>query len=495
MTLRHRCKSGFILLLAASWTCAETPTQQAGGLGPGAPTSPTAPMPDPTAPEEFPIGLRVAPDASAIDPGETIEMQAVLIAEDLTESLTDDVIWSSTDPDVASVSADGLVLGIGGGIAYVIGRSGELTDSARIVVRLYLSQISVGEMHTCGLDSNGAAYCWGGNAHGELGTGDYVARAMPARSARTHDMSMIAAAGGFTCGVTTSGVGYCWGDNKMMELGETQAGKSSSVPVPISGGLTFRLTSGSQMAHACGLESNGKAWCWGYNRFGMVGHGILRDEPVPVAVAGELSFVDLHSSYFRTCGVDTSGDIYCWGRGGPTQIGDPSAATETCGGLDCALSPMRATRPEAFSHVSVSSMHSCALTENADDYCWGSNESGQLGLGGYSDRDAPTKVSLPGSVTMVATGRVHSCALLTDGRAYCWGDNTQGQLGTADWSSSDMPQQVAGGLTFASLAAGYHQTCAIDLGGEAYCWGRNKERQLGVGEGVSYGEPTLIQFE
>jgi len=38
-------------------------------------------------------------------------------------------------------------------------------------------------------------------------------------------------------------------------------------------------------------------------------------------------------------------------------------------------------------------------------------------------------------------------------------------------------------------------TCAIDLGGEAYCWGRNEERQLGVGEGVSYGEPALIQFE
>lgn len=485
-----------LLVACASAACGEAASDVLAPSGPGGPPPPAAPDPNPPGPvpDNSPIGLRVSPGGT-IDPGEVLQLQATLIAADSSESVLSSASWSSSDPAVVSVASDGTVTGVGSGVTHVVGRSGDLADSARVVVRLYLSMISVGDMHTCGVTAVGSALCWGGNSHGELGTGDYDHRPQPSRSAHGYRFRSIAAAGGFTCAVATDDRGYCWGDDSMMELGESLAGKTSSVPMAIAGGLSLQSVSGSQMAHACGLSTDGSAWCWGYNRFGMVGHGILRDEPEPVAVVGGLSFTDLHSSYFRTCAVEASGSVYCWGHGGPTQIGDPAAAMDTCDGLDCALAPMQAASPEAFSQVSVSATHSCAVTRDADVYCWGSNDAGQLGIGGYQDGAVPTRVGLAAAAMTVVTGRVHSCALLVDGTAHCWGDNTQGQLGSGAWSSTDLPQPVTGGLQFQYLSAGFHQTCALTDSGKAYCWGRNAERQLGVGDDPAYAAPTSVRLD
>ena len=417
------------------------------------------------------------------------------MAADSTETIVDGLVWSSTNPQVLTVSSDGFVVGVGAGIANVVGQSGDLTASARVAVRLYLSQISVGDMHTCGLTESGAAFCWGGNNHGELGTGDYTSHSVPAPAVGGYDLESIVAAGGFTCAVAAGGLGYCWGDNSMMELGTLDVGKTSPVPVAIAGGRTFTSVSGSQMGHACALEAGGAAWCWGYNRFGMVGHGILRDEPEPVAVAGGHTFAALHSSFFRTCGVDVVGSVYCWGRGGPSQVGDADAILDVCGGLDCALSPMLVDSPLRFTAVAVSRMHTCALGEDARPYCWGWNESGQLGVGGFDEVVSPNAVAIPAAVASVSTGRAHACALTIDGLAFCWGDNTHGQLGTGTWAASDVPVPVTGDLSFTTLSAGFDQTCGLTSAGTVHCWGRNAAGQLGTGGALSGNSPTLVQFE
>lgn len=386
-------------------------------------------------------------------------------------------------------------MGVDAGVADVVARSGDLTASASVSVRLYLSQISVGDMHTCGLTVNGAAFCWGGNSHGELGTGDYVSHSEPTRAAAGYVLESIVAASGFTCAIAAGGLGYCWGDDSMMELGESQAGKSSPIPVAIAGGRTLTSISGSQMVHACALEAGGAAWCWGYNRFGMVGHGILRDEPEPVAVAGGLSFAALHSSFFRSCGVDVVGSIHCWGRGGPAQIGDPNVVLDVCGGLDCALSPRSVDSPLRFTAVAVSQMHTCALGEDARPYCWGANEAGQLGVGGFDETVAPSPVIIPAAIASVTIGRVHGCALAVDSRAYCWGDNTDGQLGNGTWAPTDVPVPVAGDHVFTQLSAGYDQTCGLTSSGAAYCWGNNATGQLGNGTTQSANIPTRVLAE
>jgi alpha-tubulin suppressor-like RCC1 family protein len=34
-------------------------------------------------------------------------------------------------------------------------------------------------VHTCGVTTNGAVYCWGGNQYGELGDGSTTTRLVP----------------------------------------------------------------------------------------------------------------------------------------------------------------------------------------------------------------------------------------------------------------------------------------------------------------------------
>lgn len=60
---------------------------------------------------------------------------------------------------------------------------------------------------------------------------------------------------------------FCTGDGSYAQLGDgegdfSESSHNSNVPVEVLGGRTFSsvCTSG---VHSCGLESTGKAWCWG----------------------------------------------------------------------------------------------------------------------------------------------------------------------------------------------------------------------------------------
>ena len=46
---------------------------------------------------------------------------------------------------------------------------------------LVFSSLTAGYVHTCGLTTGGAAYCWGYNAYGQLGDGTTTNRSVPTR--------------------------------------------------------------------------------------------------------------------------------------------------------------------------------------------------------------------------------------------------------------------------------------------------------------------------
>ena len=127
----------------------------------------------------------------------------------------------------------------------------------------------------------GAAYCWGNGASGRLGNGD-TADVNFAAPIFGNSFSSIVAGGTHTCGLTFSGAAYCWGNATSGKLGNGQATTNASSPVVVSGGLTFSSISVG-FSHACGLTSNGKAYCWGYNDYGQIGN-YFSNPSVPRAV-------------------------------------------------------------------------------------------------------------------------------------------------------------------------------------------------------------------
>src|SRR5207245_2678380 len=77
-----------------------------------------------------------------------------------------------------------------------------------------------------------------------------------------------------TCAVTTNGAAYCWGINSEGQLGtatNAECGiRCSTIPLPVDGGLTFQSVSAG-IYHTCGVTTNGAAYCWGSTSYGQLG--------------------------------------------------------------------------------------------------------------------------------------------------------------------------------------------------------------------------------
>src|SRR5438552_4347808 len=120
--------------------------------------------------------------------------------------------------------------------------------------------------------------------------------------------------------------------------------------------------------------------------------------------------------------------------------------------------------------ISAGGDHTCALKDGGA-FCWGANDSGQVGDGSTTRRLVPTAVSgMARGVTAISAGRSHTCAV-KDGGAWCWGSNYYGVLGDGSNASRNVPVPVSGmssGVT--AISAGFYQTCAVKDGG-AWCWG------------------------
>lgn len=208
-----------------------------------------------------------------------------------------------------------------------------------------------------------------------------------------------------------------------------------------------RIVSGA--AHTCVLTGENRVRCWGDNQYGQLG-------------------------YANTIDVGDSADRL------PRVIGDVPLPL-----LDPVL------------QLVAGENHTCALLQSGLLYCWGRNNSGQLGYSrtdNLGDGEAITAfgfVTVGDLVTRVAAGGNHTCAILVGGAVRCWGSNSNGQLGRGDTASIGDNETVysAGNLTFGAgvtvrdLALGGSHTCAVFTNGAARCWGNGAQGQLGHGNG------------
>lgn len=323
-----------------------------------------------------------------------------------------------------------------------------------------LTSISTGNYHTCGVDSNGDGYCWGEGTYGKLGNGNTTNRSTPVlvnQGARPAGVTFsdISAGENHTCGVGSNGRGYCWGYNPYGQLGNSNTGTNSSVPVLVSAGamgssVTFSSISVGEN-HSCGVGSDGKGYCWGRNGSGQLGNGNTNDSNIPVLVSsGTITFSSISAGRYHTCGIASNGNGYCWGNGGNGRLGNGGTANSSV--------PVLVNQGERQSGVTFTSMtlgpraqHSCAVGSDGNGFCWGYNGQGQLGNNSTTDSSAPVLVSQgarPGGTTFssIAGGGNHTCGLSSNGRGYCWGSNWYGRLGDGTTNDSAVPVLVSLGI-------------------------------------------------
>jgi alpha-tubulin suppressor-like RCC1 family protein len=203
------------------------------------------------------------------------------------------------------------------------------------------------------------------------------------------------------------------------------------------------------------------------------------------------SWVQVASGNLHSCAIDDIGEAYCWGSNTFGQLGD--------GSFTNANSPVGVATAQTFVAIDAAEAHTCALTAAGAVWCWGDNTFGQLGNGTNTTSATPVLVS-GGNVFDVITAAnhgFHTCGVTTSDAILCWGDNDSGQLGNGTTTASNTPVAItAGGLLFSDVSGGLNHTCAIATnppsGSNAYCWGSNGSRQLGDGTGTSSSVPVHV---
>ncbi|MGH7572209.1 MAG: RCC1 domain-containing protein [Gemmatimonadota bacterium] len=358
---------------------------------------------------------------------------------------------------------------------------------------LPLASISAGLRHTCAVVSDGQAYCWGFNDAGQLGNGNGgTGSAIPVPVNGELAFQSISAGGFHTCGLTVGGAAHCWGDNSSGQLGDDGLGSNSDIPVAVVGGHTFESISAGRL-HTCGVTTAGPAYCWGNNSSGSLGDGnggIDNDRDIPVRVLGVSAFESISAGDFHTCGVATLGNAYCWGFNDTGQLGKGDSGFTT--GSDV---PVLVAGEHSFEAIGGGNRHSCGVANGGAGFCWGENDLGQLGDGSAGmDSDTPVRVAGLLAFELVNAGSQHSCGLTLGGSAYCWGVNNNGQRGDGTaLPPIDAPVPVAGELVFDSIDVGRDHTCGVTTLGEAYCWGLNVDGELGDGNApMDSNVPVLV---
>lgn len=191
-------------------------------------------------------------------------------------------------------------------------------------------QISSGEFSTCGIDGAGQAWCWGRDNYGNLGSTTVfhgIAQDPVAVEQGGLQFTRISASSGHTCALEGDGTAWCWGRNSDGELGDTLSNASRLSPARVMTDLRFRsVTAG--FGRTCANSLAGETWCWGATPAYPGGpHPRLLAHSAFGAVS--LGGVD-GGVAIRTGRAYAWGFVFGYDLGAP-QSGDPAIASELPG--------------------------------------------------------------------------------------------------------------------------------------------------------------------
>lgn len=421
--------------------------------------------------------------------------------------------------------------------------------------------MSLGEHHSCGIrddDGNNSLWCWGQNTFNQLGAITATDPQVTPHKVDDNSWASVSSAKKHSCAIRTDNSLWCWGTNSFGQLGNN-TNIDSVVPIQVTTATDWQSV-GTGSLHTCAAKLNGSLWCWGNNAFGQLALEELSHQQLPQQIISDTIFKAVSTGEYHTCAMDEDDLAHCWGLNTLGQIGQDTLAntrlprtynTEDwsdiasgrdfscgikaeddslwCGGLNNngqlgdgtplhrpspVLVKTQGDAPTRWASVSIGANQTCAIQEDETLWCWGANESFQLG---HDDSLTPIEHGPnyfghwePNEITVGATsfswievsaGLHHSCALKRDPTGFtpwCWGNNTFGQLGNNTRIAQAEPTQVSTNADWINISSngghscGIRETSILPLRRELYCWGRNNAGQVGNGSNDDVLQPTRI---
>ena len=227
--------------------------------------------------------VAVQPPEATIDQGTTHQFAAIVTDTD-GNPMTADVVWSSSDENIATVDQTGLATAVAAGIATITATADGVAGTASLTVEAVVGNVTVQPLEAT-VDA--------GDTH------QFVAIVTDLRG-----NPMVAQ--------------VVWRSSDENVATVDQTGLATAIA---QGSATITATAGDisgtatltvlrrrhrhvrGRGHTCALDATGIAFCWGLGGFGQLGNGGASDSPTPVAVAGGLTFATLGTGTNRTCAI------------------------------------------------------------------------------------------------------------------------------------------------------------------------------------------------
>ena len=371
----------------------------------------------------------------------------------------------------------------------------------------------------CALTTTGKIYCAGNNPGGMFGDGSTAPKNIFTHVAGGgSDWSIFDGTLNSMCGLKTDRSLWCWGQDThgdgRLGLGASAVGSTVLPPTRV-GSETDWENLVKHEAHACAMKHDQKIYCWGSVYQSQTGTGYHNgDQPDPILAWDEFTDLkQLFAGLYHTCALRTNGRLYCVGTLWSGSMGDGTGTTtggwhmsEDAHGdewYDWSIPRLEPAQSQLWKYVDSDMRHMCGINAANRLYCWGWNETAQVGNGtsGNSINVVTEVGSADNGATFLAdwkhvsAGYSHSCAVRATGEGYCWGMNEEGQLGNGTISATPSNRPVRVQPTTISwdfIIANGNNSCGRSTTGQMYCWGANDGGQLGNGGTTRSAVPLAL---
>ena len=345
--------------------------------------------------------------------------------------------------------------------------------------------VSAGLFHTAAIRADGSLWAWGRKF---IWDDDYAQDVLavdhgytPVQIGTYTNWAYVSAGAFHTVAIRIDGSLWAWGNNEYGQLGDGTGGEGHYFDTPIQIGTDTNWGSVSAGGlHTVAIRTDGSLWAWGSNDFGQLGYGTDDEEnfiSTPIQVGTYTDWASVSAGGEYTIAIRADGSLWVWGSNDSGQLG-----VGTSGEGHYISTPTRIEAGTNWAFVFASTFaHNIAIGTDGSLWAWGLNYFGKLGDGTTAQRNAPVQIQPGTRRASVATGFFHTVVIRTDGSLWAWGRNGEGLLGDGTTTDRHRPIQIGTYTNWASVSAGLIHTAAIRTDGSLWAWGVNDFGQLGDG--------------
>lgn len=176
-----------------------------------------------------------------------------------------------------------------------------------------LRQLSLGFDHECAITNGDHLYCRGQNTFGQTGNNPEISFGWKRIGAENEEWKSSVAGKSFSCGIKSDGSLWCWGAERL----GLRADEAAKIEEPTRLGLDTDwadLITGPHSHSVCAVKSDTTLFCFGDNRFGQLGFD-RGDKLIPHAVNAPhaTGWLDVDVGENHSCALRDDNEIYCWG--------------------------------------------------------------------------------------------------------------------------------------------------------------------------------------